>query len=89
MKLLPLPVSASFGVVNCFVTVFLPLFAVAGLAEVLVVFSFLTAAVGVKITPLCLWRGRWGKRNELVAFICSPCRKMLPVLMGEEQPCPA
>lgn len=40
MKLLPLPVSASFGVVNCFVTVFLALLAVAGLAEVLVVFFF-------------------------------------------------
>lgn len=32
--------------------------------------------------------GEVGKeKNKLFAFICSPCRKMLPVLMSEEQPC--
>lgn len=37
MKLLPPPVSASFGL-NCFVTVFLSIFDVAGLTEFLIGF---------------------------------------------------
>lgn len=66
------------------VTVFLAIVTVAGLSEVLIVFFL---AAGVKITALtCLRRWSWGKRNKLIAFICSPCRKMLPVLMSEEQP---
>lgn len=36
VKLLPLPISASFGVVNCFVTAFLSTFDVAGLTEFLI-----------------------------------------------------